>query len=404
MADDRTLAGLRAAQAAAAAAFARSASIANRRRLRKAQEALANYRPPITATPTPVGNDSLARVQSPGPGYGLRAYETQAAAPAPQGGGIDVRAIQRRLVDFGYRIAVDGVWGPKSKAAWSDFTAKGGSMDTAPAGSDGRGTPSVGGGGAGLGSPVPVAAGGSAAPAAPTAPSSAGLNPADFRARVLAELPGAAAFLNIPDLVPHIQARLDGTISDQEFAARIQNTEWWRTTPQRARAWMGLQAIDPASAERQIEEQAAKVKEAAGAYYVPMADVTAREWSKKVLSGEVPETAFQEYLRQQAKSLFPALAGAIDSGVTVETYAAPYREIAAQTLEINPNEVNFMDPKWSRALVQVGKDGQRGSMTLYDWQNLIKTDAAYGWDRTNQARTQASQISERLLETFGRVG
>ncbi|HUR52878.1 MAG TPA: hypothetical protein VMZ71_02020 [Gemmataceae bacterium] len=402
MATDKTLDTLKAQQAQAAAALARSDSIANQRKLRKAQQALLDYQ----ASQKKKSKGSA----TPGPGYGLREYENPATqprlAPIDRNNRDQVIWRQTELKNLGANIKVDGVWGPVTE--WYEAMANNGDLNPETGGTAGRPSTdrALSGSMPAFDDPIPSRG---AAPAVPTytAPprqSAASLSASDFRTRVLTEIPAYAAFLDIPDLVPIIQQRLDGAISPEEFGARVQQTTWYRTTPERTRAWMGLYATDPATAERKIDEQAAKVKAAAGAYYVPMADVTAREWAKKVLSGEVPETALDEYVKQQAKSLFPALAGAIDQGVTVEQYADPYKQIAAQTLELNPNGINFNDPRWSRALVQVGKDGQRGSMTLYDWQNLLKTDATYGWDRTNQARTQATQISERIAQQFGKVG
>lgn len=347
---------------------------------------------------------------TPGPGFGLRAAEAEAAASAPVFDPSDpnqVRWVQQVLKDAGFDPGpIDGRWGPRTEAANAAWTAAGkpGPLEPAVGSDSAAGMFDVGGGLGGGGGAA--ASGVPAVPTytAPARPSAASLTPNEFRTRVLTELPAYAAFLDIPDLVPIIQARLDNAISTDEFGARVKQTSWYRTTPERTRVWMGLYAIDPATANRQIDEQAAAVKRAAGSYFVPMADVTAREWSKKVLSGEVPEAAFTQYLKEQAKSIFPALAGAIDAGVTVEQYADPYKQVTAQTLEISPDQINFNEPKWGRALMAIAKDGTRTSMSLYDWQNLIKTDPAYGYDNTNQARTQATQISERIAQTFGKVG
>ena len=411
---DRTLAGLKAAQAQAAAALARSNSIANQRKLRKAQEALNAYQTKITASPTNTPSSAVVKGSGQGPGFGMREAESKAArfAPIDRKNRDQVIWRQTELRNLGANIVVDGVWGPitewyEAMANNGDLNPETGGAATEPAGDepgtlDGGGSLGFGGGGAPTRSV-------SSAPAVPTytappRPSAASLSAADFRTRVLTEIPAYAAFLDIPDLVPIIQSRLDNAISPEEFAAQVKQTSWFRTTPERTRTWMGLYAIDPASAERQIDEQAAKVKQAAGAYYVPLADVTAREWSKKVLSGEVPEAAFQQYLKDQAKSMFPPLAAAIDAGVTVEQYADPYKQVAAQTLEVPPEQINFNDPRWSRALMNVDKDGNRTSMTLYDWQALLKTDTSYGYDRTSQARQQAAQMAQQLQETFGRAG
>lgn len=309
---------------------------------------------------------------------------------------------QTELKNLGADIEVDGVWGPKT--AMLDAAVREGTFvapraqdapDASPTAARGATTPRSS---SSLSAPPQSAAGGAYAPA-PTP-----LNPAEFRAQVTAAYPALAGLLDIPDIAREVDKAIANKSTPDELAANIQATAWWRSTPQVTRQWIALHVTDPATADRQVEDNKTALKALADQYFVPMADVTLTEWSKKVLSGEVPQAAFEQYVKEQAKSLFPSLSGAIDAGVTVAHYADPYKQIAAQTLEIAPDAVNFNDPKWGRALMQVNKDGERTSMSLYDWTNLLKTDAAYGYDRTTQARSQAAQIADRINQTFGRVG
>jgi hypothetical protein len=83
----------------------------------------------------------------------------------------------------------------------------------------------------------------------------------------------------------------------------------------------------------------------------------------------------------------------------------PYKQIAAQTLEVPPESVNFMEPKWRSALDQVDpKTGQRTVMTLTDWTAKIKTDSSYGYDKTQQGINEAAKLTNDLLGKFGMVG
>lgn len=344
-----------------------------------------------------------------GPGFGLR--ETEAAAMTPTPGvaqpntsAINVRAVQTRLVDAGYNLVVDGKWGPKSAAAWTDFTAKGGNMDrdaaaAPPPALAARRRTTIGvGPNASSPSATAFADPTSSAPMAPQ------LSGPSFRARVLAEMPEYAPFLDDPELLPLIQARIDNTISDAEFASRVRQTEFFKTTPATKRAWLALYAMDPATANRQVEERAAQYKAMLGDYAVDLADVTVQQWALKTLSGEVPEQGFADYLREQAKSLFPSLSAAIDAGITVRQYADPYVQRASKMLEVAPDSIDFTQERWRRALVKIDPTtGKRTAMDLSEWENLLRTDPSYGWDRTNQARSQAAELAAQLERTFGRV-
>jgi hypothetical protein len=412
VASDRELDTLKALQSQAAAAVARSDSIANQRKLRKAQEALIAYQ---SRKKTGAGGST-----TPGPGMGLREYE--AAAVAPRLAPIDrknrdqVTWRQTELQNMGANITVDGVWGPITE--WYEAMANNGNLNPETGGTAGSQDPAAApssldgllgaGGGASRGGGGSSGGGTVGGPVTYTAPApvtpSSSLSAADFKARVLAEIPQAAAFLQIPDLVPILQDRLDNKISDQEFAARVQQTDWYRTTPTKTRAWMGLYAIDPATADRQVEEQATMFKSKLGEYALTMADVTLQQWSRKILSGEVEGGAFDAYLKEQAKSLFPTLAGAIDAGFTVRQYADQYAQRASQRLGIAPESINFSDEKWRRALVRIDpKTGERSAMNLDEWDNEIRTNPIYGYDNSAEAIGSAAKFAQQIGERFGKV-
>lgn len=386
-----------------------------KRRISEADETLRSSGAPVPATPGRSGSTT------PGPGYNLRQAEAAALVPtAPRLAPIDrknrdqVIWRQTELRNMGANITVDGVWGPitewyEAMANNGDLTPEtGGAASPTPATppsslggllSGGRAAPRGGAPSGGGGAPVAWTAPG------PTQPPSSTLSAADFKTRVLAELPQAAAFLSIPELVPILQRRLDKAISDQEFAAQVQQTEWYRTTPQKSRAWLGLYAVDPATAERQVQEAKSQFKSMLGDYALDLADVTLEQWARKTLSGEVDESAFQGYLKEQAKSLFPTLAAAIGDGFTVRQYGDVYAQRAAQRLGVAPESINFSDEKWRRALVRVDpKTGERKAMNLDEWDNEIRTNPIYGYDNSAEAIGQAASFAQQIGERFGKVG
>lgn len=145
----------------------------------------------------------------------------------------------------------------------------------------------------------------------------------------------------------------------------------------------------------------AALKSQARSYLVPISDATLSSWVTQIQRGDVPPASFEAYLKEQAKSLFPGMKGAIDAGVTPEQYVNPYRELAAQTLELNPQDIDFLDPKWSGALFQQGQDGTRTSMSLADWQNSLRRRPEY--TKTRGAQTQAAALTESITKMFGKV-
>lgn len=145
------------------------------------------------------------------------------------------------------------------------------------------------------------------------------------------------------------------------------------------------------------------LKEAAAQYMVPVSQQSLLQWTKQIQAGQMSVQDFNGYLKEQAKSLFPALSGAIDRGVTVEQYADPYRQQAAQTLEVDPQSIDFMhDPKYQKALFQIDpKTKDRTAMSLADWGTYLRGLPEFA--KTAQANQQAAGMASSILKTFGEV-
>lgn len=278
------------------------------------------------------------------------------------------------------------------------------------------------------------------------------------RAREL--FPGYSWMLDIPEL-----ADIIGRAADEQWAAdriqgALQGTTWWRERNTVARRWQELAASDPAEAQRQqnalalqmrqwaasvglqvsadeaayiaglslsagqgeaewkgsiyqrfagdLGQRPSTVRDQMGAmaaqYAVPIADPTMDKWAQDLATGMIDMNTYESYLREQAKSLFPGLANAIDRGITVQQYVQPYAQVAVQELGVNPAEIDWRDPKWNTAIHRVDpRSGQPSAMSLSDWTKELRTNAVYGFDQTQRAQEQAAQLSQALLERFGRA-
>lgn len=322
---------------------------------------------------------------------------------------------QTELRNLGIDIVVDGVYGPITKwyeamvnnGDWhppSEFgEAGGGNWDGSPITAPPPPPPPAppaptrrsGGGGAATTVIAP--------PAIPT-PTRQPLGD-DWIEQARAQYPALAGLLDVPEIRGVAREALENEWPPERVIARFQNTEWFKNTPARTRQWIGLMGSDPATARQQVAETAAQFRDLAKKYLVPLSDDTLSTWATKTLSGETLENGFLEYVKEQAKSRRPHLAKAIDEGFTVEQYYEPYREQAAQLLEISPTSIDLNDPKWARAIDGVDpQTGMAAPMPLYEWANVLRTDGTYGYDRTEGARSEAARLAERINQTFGRVG
>ena len=78
--------------------------------------------------------------------------------------------------------------------------------------------------------------------------------------------------------------------------------------------------------------------------------------------------------------------------------------MASQTLGIDPNQVDFSDPKWAAAInVKDPKTGDVRSMNYDEWTTYLKQNDNYGWQDTADGRKQAQSFVNDLGVAFGKV-
>lgn len=217
--------------------------------------------------------------------------------------------------------------------------------------------------------------------------------------------PQLAGFMGIPEIRSILIRGAREELPAGEMQNLVTSTTWWKSTPERTRNWVFLSAVDPASAQRMVDESRRQFRELARSYLIPMSEDVVGEWARKSLAGEVLEEDYRRHLVDRAKGRFPTLAAALDRGFTVEQAADDYRQLAARELEISPNAIDFNDPKWLIAIEgKPDANGNRAAMSLYEWHKELRTNDMYGWDLTRGARHQATQFAAELMRTFGRVG
>jgi len=97
--------------------------------------------------------------------------------------------------------------------------------------------------------------------------------------------------------------------------------------------------------------------------------------------------------------MMPHFSQQFDQGYTIDDVFEPYREIAARTLELNPNDVKYTDPKFRIALDKRTSDGT--SMSASEWEYTLKKDPKYKWSNTREAKKQASSLISMLEQALG---
>lgn len=271
--------------------------------------------------------------------------------------------------------------------------------------------------------------------------------------------PNLAWALKVPELAQIILQAAREQWDEGRIRAAIESTQWWTSRTEAARQWEQLVNTDPAEAQRQLavyrqqieqwaltngirlsdaqltevtnwatalkfsQDQIAayvathfmgqgvtapvvrdQLNARAAEFAVPLSDQALAEWEQRMLLGQADMATFDSYLREQAKSLFPGLANAIERGITVRQYVEPYAQIAVQELGVNPAEIDWRDPKWSTAIHRIDpKTGEPVAMSLSEWTREVRTNPVYGWDQTQRAKEQASELGRALADLLGRA-
>ena len=282
---------------------------------------------------------------------------------------------------------------------------------------------------------------------------------AEVRAYIDENYSQFAYLQDIPEVWDVVKRVAKEGLSDDRALGELQKTGWWQKTEADARVFLERKYQDPATVKAEIKTKAdelrksataagitlpeaelqtmaedslrfkwtpAEEKSATGRFFkydkehlmgealvtqqnlnqkardwlVPMDDTTMQKWVTQVATGEVDAAYFDGYMREQAATLFPQLADPISRGVPPGQWMAPYASMAAQTLGINPDSIDLRESKWMKSINQVGPDGKRTAMNLSDWEDTLKTDEAYGWDKTDQGREHGATMARKLAGMF----
>jgi hypothetical protein len=144
------------------------------------------------------------------------------------------------------------------------------------------------------------------------------------------------------------------------------------------------------------------VRAQAKRYGIPLSDESLDNFAKSIATGDSNFQDFQNYLKQQAISLFPSLQKEIERGLDIQTLADPYRQTASRVLGLSPDAIDFADPKWNIALNFSDQSGRR-MMNLEEWTKYIRSNDEYGYQYTDDAHNKAYVATNTIARAFGRL-
>lgn len=289
-------------------------------------------------------------------------------------------------------------------------------------------------------------------------------SPAEVEQWIKTNVSGAAAYLTIPEmraiLFEGAKAYQQGDPwTENEWRYKLENTNWWRTNGERARYLEGLKATDPAEYELEIQREIDRIEPefaqlglhvdiraiaeaslrygwtqdqlrenfvghlkyakthqgldegstvdlsadalmrmARTEYLVPMARSDVENWAIDIYAGTRTEEQYRAHLETLAKSRF---GDAIGQGITPGEYMAPLRAMIADTLELQPADIDFLDPRFGVVMQYDPGTGAPRPMTLSEAERWARSQPEYNY--TGGANDQAASFGETLGRMFGRV-
>ena len=116
------------------------------------------------------------------------------------------------------------------------------------------------------------------------------------------------------------------------------------------------------------------------------------------------EKQLQERAKLALLGEMPHLKTQIDAGLTLNNIFKNYQSVAAEELELDPNSVSVLDPKFRNALSKKDNSGQVRQLSLSEWRDELRTNNVYGYRFTKKANQDATDIGLSIARAFGKVG
>lgn len=261
-----------------------------------------------------------------------------------------------------------------------------------------------------------------------------------------------------PDLWKLFRQAVKQNWTQPKFTAELRNTDWFKTTSEAQRNALVLRKTDPATWKARVNQTRALIRDAAvqmgaqvtdeqvdrisrnvlrfgwndaqirdtlagsiktgaeGTYGgdaaanveqlrqlarrngVKLGDQQLQKWAVRLGAGESIE-GFEQYVRQTASTAFPQYAEQLAAGMDVADIAEPYRQQMAQTLELNPEDIDLFDPMIRKTLQGVDQDGKTSTVPLWKFEQQLKRDER--WQYTDNARETIDAKARRVLADFG---
>jgi len=257
------------------------------------------------------------------------------------------------------------------------------------------------------------------------------------------------------------QSAVKGNWTSDKFQAELKNTSWWKKNSDSVRQYMYLKSTDPATMTARRNALSAQIRDSVnqlggvmtnqtlarvtenalmfnwndaqirdtiagytkainGVYYgqagtdvdairqtawrngLRLSDTTLESWAKATAAGDRDVNYYQNYIRNQAKSLAPNYATQLDAGMDLYDIADPYIQAKASILEVDPQSIDLFDADVRKALSGTDAAGKPASQSLWQFEMSMRQNPQ--WLKTKNAQDAAATTARKVLTDFGFQG
>lgn len=262
-----------------------------------------------------------------------------------------------------------------------------------------------------------------------------------------------------PSLKKLFNEAVKGNWSTEMFQAKMKDTDWWKSNSDARRKALRMKFEDPATWQASIDAQKEHIKQMAtevgavisdtelarlsedsmmmamdderlkttlGGYVnfvngslvgqagiyeqsmrkyaedmgVELNQQAIKNYAQLMIKGMSTEADFQNFIKDQAVSSYPAYEDQIkQGGMTIKDIANPYIQMMAETLDMNPNAIAVKDPTVMAGMNAIDQDGKPVGRTMTQFADTLRGDPR--WRGTKQAQDLVMNTGQQILKDWG---
>jgi hypothetical protein len=142
-----------------------------------------------------------------------------------------------------------------------------------------------------------------------------------------------------------------------------------------------------------------ELRRTARAYHMTYSDAVLEDWAVRIFEGRWSFDAAEATIKNSARSAYPALSDQFDQGMTLEDFFAPTKNRLAGLLEMNPNDIDLTQERWSPVTQMYSDDSGFRAMTYAELGQFARQQDE--WWQTDTAINNSYNALNGLLDMFG---